>query len=84
VRAAPVLLAVAATVAAAGTAAAVSFARADSNHDGLVTYREARNTMPRLSAITFGKCDRDRDGLLDTGEFACLDGIYALRRLPDD
>lgn len=78
-RAAAVLLAVAAAAAAAVTAAAVSFARADSNHDGLVTYREARNTMPRLSAITF-----DRDSLLDTGEFACLDCIYALRRLPDD
>lgn len=79
----PVLLAIALAL-AAGAANAVSFSRADKDGDGQVTYAEARRTMPRLSEIHFGKCDRGADGLMGTGEFACLDALYAIQRLPDD
>lgn len=69
---------------AAGAAGAVSFPRADKNNDGQVTYDEARRTMPRLNEIHFGKCDRDGDGYLRAGEFACLDALYAIQRTPND
>jgi hypothetical protein len=73
----PITLATVAALAAAGAAGAVSFSWADRDRDGFVTYEEAERTMPRLSEIHFGKCDGDRDGLLDKGEFACLDALYS-------
>jgi hypothetical protein len=43
------LLAVLLLASSAAPAAAVSFPRADLNHDGVVTYEEARRVFPKLS-----------------------------------
>lgn len=79
-----ITLATVAALTVAGAAGAVSFSRADRDRDGVVTYEEAKRTMPRLSEIHFGKCDGDRDGLLDKGEFACLDTLYSIMYMRRD
>ena len=45
-----------------GAAGAVSFPQADLNHDGVVTYEEAKRVFPRLTEIQFRKNDPSGDG----------------------
>jgi hypothetical protein len=71
-----IALALAAGLGVADGAQAQSFNRADTNHDGFVTFQEARRVMPLLSDVHFRRCDRNGDGRLDLGEFNCVTGIY--------
>ena len=60
----------------AGAAGAVSFPRADANHDGYVSYDEAVRVFPRLQPVHFRKCDPSGDGLIDKTEYPLLDQFY--------
>jgi EF hand len=71
-----ILAAAAVAALLAGRAEPQSFNRADPDHDGFVTYQDARWVMPRLNEVTFGKCDSNGDGRLDKTEYLCLQGIY--------
>lgn len=70
------MLGLAAAVAAGPAAAAVAFARADANHDGVVTFEEAKRVMPRLARVHYDKCDPNRDGAIDQREYPLLDNFY--------
>jgi Ca2+-binding EF-hand superfamily protein len=70
------VLAVFLAVVAAGDAAAQAFNRADTNHDGFVTFVEARGVMRTLNQVHFNRCDLDRDGRLNLKEYNCVLGIY--------
>jgi hypothetical protein len=70
------LLAALALAASAGAAGAVSFPQADLNHDGVVTYEEARRVFPRLTKIQFVKNDPSGDGLIEPDEFPLLANFY--------
>ena len=70
------LLAALLLASSAAPAAAVSFPRADLNHDGVVTYEEARRVFPRLSEIQFQKNDPNGDGLIAPNEFPLLANFY--------
>ena len=69
-------LAALALVLSAGAAGAVSFSQADRNHDGVVTYKEARRVFPRLTEIQFRKNDPSGDGLIEQDEFPLLANFY--------
>jgi EF hand len=72
-------LATLATLAALATgAAAVPFSKADMNGDGVVTYPEARRTMPRLNQVHFEKCDPNQDGVITQREFPLLNNFYRM------
>ena len=60
-------LAAAALLALPGGAQALAFSLADLNHDGVVTWPEARRVFPRLAEVHFRKCDPNGDGLIDPG-----------------
>jgi hypothetical protein len=78
----PLALATLATLATlSGPAGAVSFARADPNGDGGVTYAEARRVFPRLSEVHFRKCDPNRDGVITRNEFPLLNNFYTIMYL---
>jgi hypothetical protein len=68
----------------AGAAGAVSFPQADLNHDGVVTYQEARRVFPRLERVQFEKNDPDGDGFIDPDEFPLLANFYwMIWNMPD-
>lgn len=69
-------LAAALILASASAAGAVSFGRADTNHDGLVTFEETTFAMPKLKEVSFNRFDTNRDGVLDKGEWPGLDAFY--------
>jgi hypothetical protein len=78
------LLAACALAASAGAAGAVSFPQADLNHDGVVTYQEARRVFPRLERVQFDKNDPNGDGLIEPDEFPLLANFYwMIWQLPD-
>ena len=52
-----------ALAASAGAAGAVSFSQADLNHDGVVTYEEAKRVFPRLQP----RCSSGRTTRTATG-----------------
>ena len=60
----------------AGAAGAVSFSQADLNHDGVVTYEEAKRVFPRLQPVHFEKSDPNGDGLIEPNEFPLLANFY--------
>jgi hypothetical protein len=68
--------AVMAAALAAPAAATVPFSRADANHDGVVTWPEARRVFPLLKRIQFDKCDPGGDGVIDQGEYPLLSTFY--------
>jgi hypothetical protein len=70
------LLAALLLAASAGAACAVSFPQADLNHDGVVTFREARRVFPRLEKVQFDKNDPNGDGLIEPDEFPLLANFY--------
>ena len=53
------------------------FDLADSNHDGVVTYREAQLAYPNLPEQIFKMADSNKDGVLDESEFWELSGLTA-------
>ena len=61
-----------------GAAGAASFAQADRDDDGLVTYPEARSAFRGLAEVHFEKCDPDGDGAIDRAEFPLLNNFYNL------
>ena len=68
----------------AGAAGAVSFPQADLNHDGVVTYNEARRVFPRLTEIQFKKNDPSGDGMIEPNEFPLLANFYwMIWQMPD-
>jgi len=70
--------------ASAGAAGAVSFPQADLNHDGVVTYAEARRVFPRLMRVQFDKNDPNGDGMIEPDEFPLLANFYwMIWQLPD-
>lgn len=69
-------LAALALLLSAGAAGAVSFSQADQNHDGVVTYKEAKRVFPRLTEIQFRKNDPSGDGLIEPDEFPLLANFY--------
>ncbi len=71
-----VLLGALALAASTGTAGAVSFSQADLNHDGVVTYKEAKRVFPRLQPVLFDKSDPNGDGLIGPDEFPLLANYY--------
>lgn len=77
------VLALLAALTLAGPAGAVAFSRADKDGDRQVTYDEANRVMPKLDKVHFVKCDKDRDGRLTRGEFACVDTLYSIIRVED-
>ena len=70
------LLAAVLLAASAGAAGAVSFPQADLNHDGVVTFEEAKRAFPRLTKIQFAKNDPSGDGLIEPDEFPLLANFY--------
>ena len=70
------LLTLAALAASAGAAGAVSFSQADKDHDGVVSYEEAKRVFPRLTQIQFRKNDPNGDGLIGKNEFPLLANFY--------
>jgi hypothetical protein len=72
----PVLAAAVLPALAGAAGAAVAFSRADANHDGYVTYAEAKRVMPKLAPVHFRKCDPDGDGLIAQDEYPLLDNFY--------
>ena len=78
------LLAAALLAASAQAAGAVSFPQADLNHDGVVTYDEARRVFPRLAQVQFDKNDPNGDGFIEPDEFPLLANFYwMIWQLPD-
>jgi hypothetical protein len=71
-------LAAAALLVLAVPAEAVSFAQADPNRDGVVTFEEAVRVFPLLRKVQYLKCDADGDGVIDKGDFALLNNFYWL------
>lgn len=69
-------LAIGITAASAGAASAAAFARADTNHDGKVTFEETRFVMPKLKDVSFNRFDTNKDGVIDRGEWSGLDAFY--------
>jgi hypothetical protein len=63
-------------LASAGAAGAVSFSQADPNHDGVVTYEEAKRVFPLLQPVMFRKNDPNGDGLIGPNEFPLLANFY--------
>lgn len=55
---------------------AQAFSRADTDQDGFVSFEEARRVMRTLTPNHFRRCDRDGTGLLDRGQYACLQNLY--------
>ena len=64
----------------------MSFPQADLNHDGFVTFDEARRVFPRLTEIQFQKNDPSGDGMIEPDEFPLLANFYwiDLDRCPTD
>ena len=69
------LAALAATL-SGSAAGAVSFPQADLNHDGVVTWEEARRVFPRLTRVQFRKNDPSGDGMIEPDEFPLLANFY--------
>ncbi|WP_424926850.1 hypothetical protein [Amaricoccus tamworthensis] len=57
-------------------AGASSFSRVDEDANGAITPQEAKSNLKGLSDVHFNKCDADRNGVLDKGEFGCVSMIY--------
>jgi hypothetical protein len=70
------LAAVVCLAASASAAGAVSFPQADLNHNGVVTYQEAKRVFPRLTEIQFKKNDPNGDGMITPDEFPLLANFY--------
>ena len=70
------LLGLAFAAASAGAAFAAAFSRADLDHDGQVTYAEARGVMPKLNEVSFNRFDTNKDGVIEKGEWSGLDAFY--------
>ena len=64
--------------------AAVAFPQADPNHDGVVTWPEAKRAFPLLKKIHFEKCDPNGDGAIDQGEYGLLTNFYWINHLQRD
>lgn len=60
----------------ATAAHAAPFSKADSNHDGLVTYAEAKRVMPQLSQVHFNKFATD--GTITKSRWPSLSNFYDL------
>jgi hypothetical protein len=60
----------------AGGAQAVAFPQADADHDGYVTFAEAKRAFPHLVQVQFRKCDPNGDGVLTQAEFPLLNNFY--------
>ncbi len=60
----------------ATAAQAAPFAKADANHDGMVTYAEARRVMPQLSEVHFNKFATD--GVVTKSRWPGLSNFYDL------
>jgi hypothetical protein len=68
------LAAMAATAAAFGTAGVLaqsndSFARADGNNSGEITFQEARGRFPTITQNLFDQADSNHNGVLDETEW---------------
>ena len=70
------LLAALMLAASTEAAGAVSFPQADLNHDGVVTFDEAKRVFPRLTEIQFKKNDPSGDGMIEPNEFPLLANFY--------
>ena len=57
-------------------AQALAFSIADLNHDGVVTWPEARRVFPRLAEVHFHKCDPNGDGIITQAEYPLLNNFY--------
>jgi hypothetical protein len=73
---ASLLLAAAVVLGSSGAAGAIAFSRADLNHDGVVTFEEAKRVMPQLKKVLFQKSDPNGDGMLTQREYPLLDNLY--------
>ena len=62
--------------AAGGAAGAVAFSRADTDHDGVVTFEEATRVFPQLAPVHFRKSDPNGDGVIERGEYPLLENLY--------
>lgn len=69
-------LAAVALLGAGAASAAVPFARADRNKDGVVDYEEAQRAYPGISEAQVRRMDINRDGVIDQREYPQLDAIY--------
>ena len=54
----------------------LAFPAVDNNHDGFVSWDEARRSLTKLAKVHFEKCDMDGDGLIDKGEYPLLSSFY--------
>ena len=78
------LLAALMLAASAGAAGAVAFPQADLNHDGIISYEEAKRVFPRLTQIQYKKNDPNGDGLIEPDEFPLLANFYwMIWQMPD-
>lgn len=48
------------------------FEHTDTEKDGKISYQEARNALPHITAADFERADKDRDGHLNRSEFISL------------
>ncbi len=62
----------------ATVAGAAPFLKADANHDGVVTYKDAKRVLPQLTEVNFEKFDANHDGLVDKREWTGLDNFYTV------
>ena len=72
------LLIASALAAPAAAGGALAFPSVDLNKDGVISWPEANRKLTRLARVQFDKCDTNRDGLLDKGEYANLQSFYWL------
>jgi hypothetical protein len=74
-----ILAAVALTAGGMGIASAIatdtSFAAADANKDGGVTFVEAQALFPTLTQEQFNAADTNGDGKLEEGEYGAIQGL---------
>jgi len=68
------LAAAAALTLVAGAVNAAAFAKADANHDGVVTYSEAKVVMPQLTEVHFNKFATD--GVVSKSQWPGLSNFY--------
>jgi hypothetical protein len=60
----------------ATAAQAAPFSKADADHDGMVTYAEARVVMPQLSQVHFNKFAKN--GVITKSQWPSLSNFYDL------
>lgn len=71
-----ILFALGCALTLATAAQAAPFSKADSDHDGLVTYAEAQRVMPQLSQVHFNKFATD--GVITRSRWPSLSNFYDL------